>query len=220
VDRLPAKRLLVVACLLQALVAVALATTTTHAITLICIAALGSCSAFVLPGFSALVPSLVGDKNVGQAQGVLTAALSVAALIGPAFGGLLVAAFGQSGPLYVDAATFALCALGTAALRGNRVPEPGAKKRTRGELSAGARFLRDDLVLRPILIVALAFVLTVDLVAVAQVFLVTRTLHGSALAYGLVSACTGLGTALASLGVRRYVGRLRRDLVFIFGAPP
>jgi MFS family permease len=68
---------------------------------------------FMVPAATAqrvVVPELVGDDEarVGQAMSLLQTAYSVAGIFGPALGGVLIAAIGETNVLYIDAATFAV----------------------------------------------------------------------------------------------------------------
>jgi len=203
VDRLNAKRLLIPLALFQAVVAASLALWTGGAITLALVLLLGCGVAFTLPGYGALVPAIVGVDNVGRAQGTLQAYVGLAAIAGPALGGLLVGAAGQRWPLVIDAITFVGLGVGTMLLHGNRVPERRALTRERGELSAGARFLWHDGLLRPLTAVVALVVLALGVVDVAMIFLVLRVMHAHTWEYGLTWAAFGTGLVAGSVASSR-----------------
>ncbi len=221
VDRVPAKRLLAGLGLAEALACVGLGYWHGDAVTIALMALLTCGVAFSQPGYSALVPSLSGEENVMVGQSMLQSVQGVALTAGPALGGLLVGAIGQSGPLYVDAASFALAGLGTLALRADRRPAPPRPLAdAEHRLSAGLRLCFADPLMRPVVVTSTVIMLSVGAINVAEVFFVTRTLHASALAYGLVGASFGVGTVVGSYLARRLrhepVALVRDTLLGIF----
>jgi len=125
--------------------------------------------------------------------------------VGPGLGGMLVGLLGQSWPLYFDALSFALGALGTWLLVTDRRPEPGAERPKKGErdLGAGMRILFGDGILRPLVITFVVFLLALVMINVAEVFFITKTLHSSAAMYGLVGTSFGVGNIIGAVGSRK-----------------
>ena len=201
VDRVRAKPLLIVLSLVEAAVCAAIGYWHGLGATLALMAALSVAVAFSMPGFGALVVGIAGDEHVGRAQSLLQSAQGAATVAGPIFGGLLVGWTGQSWPLYADAASFALAALGTAMLIHDRTPSTQVREHPR--MSAGIRHLFADRLLRPIVIMVFVFMSAVVMVNVAEVFFATRTLHASATLYGAIGASFGLGTIVGALYARR-----------------
>ena len=209
IDHTPAKRLLSLLCVAEALVCVAIGVWHGIGATVALMALLSCFVAFSLPGYSALVPHVAGDANITTANSMMQSVQGVAAITGPALGGLLVGVSGQSWPLYFDAMSFAVCALGTLALRTDRRPTPGTERPKRGErdLGAGLRILLRDEVLRPLMITFTIFLLALIMINVAEVFFITRTLGGSALVYGLVGTSFGVGNIIGALAA----GKIREE---------
>jgi MFS family permease len=204
VDRLSAKSLLVPLCLVEATVCTGIGLWRGDVITIVLMALLTCALAFSLPGYSALLPSVSGEENVGLAQSTVQSVQGIATTAGPAMGGVLVGLIGQSGPLYVDAATFALAALGTWLLSGDRRPQPTHDTLKESQrLSAGLRFVFRDSLLRAVTITTTVFMLSLGAINVAEVFFITRTLHAGALGYGLVGTSFGVGSVLGAIGSRR-----------------
>jgi predicted MFS family arabinose efflux permease len=129
----------------------------------------------------------------------------IAAVAGPGLGGLLVGLLGQSWPLYFDAISFGLGALGTWMLVTDRRPDPGVERPKKGDrdLGAGMRILFRDGVLRPLVITFVVFLLALVMINVAEVFFITKTLHSSALVYGLVGTSFGIGNILGAVGASK-----------------
>ena len=209
VDHVRAKPLLTALCIIEGLICAGLGFWHGDAATLTLVALLNCAVAFSAPGYSALVPTLSGEENLARAQGTLQAVQGVALTAGPALGGLLVAATGQSGPLYLDAATFVLAGVGTLALHGDRRPAPrrsrgdGGAERSRHQVSAGARLIVTDHLVRPVVVTVTVIMLSVGALNVVEIFFITRTLHASALYYGLVGTSFGVGSVVGSLAARR-----------------
>ena len=101
-------------------------------------------------------------------------------MLGPVLGGLLVGWSGQSWPLYLDAFSYALGALGTTMLHHDRRPSPSPTMERAVREDDGRRLA--DLARRPA---------------------ATQTLHASATLYGMIGASFGLGTVAGSLLARR-----------------
>lgn len=213
IDRVPAKRLLVGLGLGEAVVSVALGRFHGEAATLALMLALSSLVAFSRPGYTALTPTIAGEENVARAQGLLQATMGGASILGPVIGGLLVGAVGQSWPLYVDALSFALAAGATTMLRHDRRPSPATTLediRHDGQM-AGLTLVWGDRLLRPVVVSVAIFMLTLGMVNVAEVFFITRTLHGSATLYGLVGTSFGAGSIVGSIAAQK----LSQDLVHL-----
>lgn len=207
IDRVPAKRFLALTCVAESGVCVAIGFWHGEAATLALMFTLSSFVAFTMPGYSALMPSIAGNENTERSQGLMQSVQGVAQVAGPALGGLLVGWSGQSWPLYIDAMSFAVCALGTTMLHHDRRPSPASTiERIESEQPTGgvAFVMRDD-ILRPVLIATMVFMLSLGMINVAEVFFATRTLHASALGFGLISTCFGAGTILGAFAS----GRLR-----------
>jgi MFS family permease len=200
VDHVPAKTFLALLCVAEGLVCVGIGLWHGDFATIALMALLSCGVAFSLPGYSALVPTLSGEENIAVAQSTLQSVQGIALTAGPALGGLLVGAFGQSWPLYLDAASFALAGLGTMLLRTDRRPiETMSNEKKEKEMSAGVRFIFSDSYMRPVVVTAAVFMLSLGAVNVAEVFFITQTLHASDLMYGLVGTSFGAGTILGAL---------------------
>jgi MFS family permease len=112
-DRVDRRRMLMVANACLALVSVALALTTQLGLAsvpvLYALTALGSAfTALDQPARSALAPSLVERRLIPATMALNQTLFQVAAVIGPALAGVLIARFGLAPAYWIDAATFAI----------------------------------------------------------------------------------------------------------------
>ncbi len=198
VDRIRAKPLLIALGCAEAVVSVGLGYWHAIPTTIALVVVLNVSVSFSMPGYSALLPAIVGDEHVNRATGTLQATQGVAFILGPVLGGLLVGWTGQSVPLYLDAVSFALGTIGTALLHADRRPVTHEGEEDR-RMTAGLRHVARDRVLAPVVLDFFVFLLALGMVNVAEVFFVIRTLHGTPLDYGALGAAFGAGTIVGSV---------------------
>lgn len=137
-----------------------------------------------------------GELRAGNA--VLNVSFTAGAALGPGLAGLVVAGLGVPTALFIDAASFYLVAwiLVTAGSIPRAEPEAGG---TRARVRAGAAYLRDNLVLRRLLIAqGCAFVFFAAVIPV-EVIYARQTLGTSDTGYGVMLASWGVGMLLGSL---------------------
>jgi MFS family permease len=179
----------------------------------------GSASAFFIPAFDALVPSIVPEEHLVEAnaldQFVRPAALWLA---GPALGGVLVGLGGASTAFALDAATFAVSAFCLA--RMSRLPahEPDALTVRTAilELREGFRFVRSQPWLWVTFIAAtFTYLLFLGPIEVLLPYLVRNELGGSAGDLGLILASGGLAAVGAALLIGQ-TGLPGRTMVFTY----
>jgi len=166
---------------------------------------------------AALLPDLVelADLPMERASGIRGAIQQGAQLLGAPIGGVLVAGFGATAALWIDAASF----LVSAALVGFLIPAARAAEREeRGrffeELAEGLRFIRDlPLVRALVAMVLLSNLLEAPGSVVLTVF--AREQYDSAKALGLMLGVLG-GAALGGALVYSAIGhRLPRRRTFL-----
>jgi MFS family permease len=145
-DRYNRKRLLVAAQLLMCSVSVGLAAFSYFQapvpLTYLCLLLGGVSQAFNSPARWALVPQVVPPSALTNAITWNSSGWQIASVVGPALGGLIVAATNQAGGAYLAAG---LCALACAVLVAPVQPRASARSReplSLGSLLAGVRFVR------------------------------------------------------------------------------
>jgi MFS family permease len=114
-DRWPKRRLMIAAdllrCASQATLATLLATGHPHLLALMALAACcGVGTAFYGPAESGLIPQVAGVGRIKDANSLISLSSSLAAILGPALGGLLVGLGGASVAIGLDAASYAASA--------------------------------------------------------------------------------------------------------------
>jgi MFS family permease len=181
----------------------------------------GASFAFFVPASTAIIPQLVPGDLLVQANALRQFVRPLTLrLLGPALGGLLIAAFGTGTAFLVDAVSFACAAAAIALIRkrSRALAQPrDTSSSFAREIVDGFRFIRSEAWLALSLIAAgLWLFLTVGPIEVLIPFLVKNEIGGGADNLGYVFAAGGLGAILGSvlMGQR---GRLpHRPLVFVY----
>jgi MFS family permease len=182
------------------------------------VAVYGAGTAFFGPAFDALVPDVVAEELLVQANAIEQFVRPAAhGLAGPALGGLLIAAGGTGGALLVDAATFVVSMVCLSALRLPAVPQDRpAGGAVLGDVREGFRFVRANAWLWATLLAAtFAYLLFTGPVEVLLPYLVKNDLHAGAGALGLILAVGGVGAIVAALAVG-VLGTPKRRMTFIY----
>src|SRR6267143_784115 len=166
---------------------------TTPWLLLILAFALGLGAAVNAPAWQAITPELVSRKDLPAAVTLGAVAFNVARAVGPAAGGLLVAAFG-SGPVFLlNAVSF----LGVIVVL-YRWQRPVAKsnlppEHVLGAMRAGVRYVRHTPALQAVLVRAADFILCASALWALLPLVARRELGLSAAGYGVLLGCLGLG---------------------------
>lgn len=216
VDRLSRRRLLIVSDLTRAATFVALPLVDKPALIVALAGVNGIATGFFRPAVWAGLPNLVSEDEREQATSLLSTVEHVAWTIGPATGGLLLAAYGTSTAYWFNAATFVVSAALVSRIPAHafRSDEPitrghWADVREGFGLLLGSRHLLTVLVVWGTAGVATAFV------NVAEVVLAKDDLEAGNVGLGFLVSATGVGlvigsffaaSALGALGISRVYG--------------
>jgi MFS family permease len=169
---------------------------------------LGCGTAVAGPSWQAIQPELVDRSALPQAAALNGVNMNLARAVGPAIGGVIVAA---AGPAWVFALN-TLSYLGIAAvLRAWRPPESlaaGSRERLVEALRAGGRYVRHALIVRRLLYRALLFIPAASAVWALLPVVAARNLHLGSAGYGLLLAAVGIGAVAGALIIPRLRARL------------
>ena len=231
VDRWNRQKLLVITQILALLQSLALAILTlTHRITVAEIIGLsivqGLINAFDMPGRQAFAVQMVDDKaDLGNAIALNSSMINAGRLIGPALGGVIIAAVGEGYCFLIDSISYVAVIASLLMMRITVNPE-NVKRKSEGmlvQLREGWSYVSQFTPVRNILIL-LAFVSLVGFpYTVLMPVFATHILHGGPATLGILMAATGVG-ALAgaiTLANRRSVlglGRVIPQMAALFGA--
>ncbi len=160
---------------------------------------------FNTPGSTAresLVPDLAAraGMRLERANAVVQSVPRFAILFGPPLAGVLIAVFGASNVLWLDAASFAFSAAVIGALiphRAHAAPRGTGPRRYFADLAEGWRFLAGDRTLRAL---TLLFLFTNLIEAPWSLLLAvyTKRAFGTAVSFGTILAALGAGAIISS----------------------
>jgi len=176
----------------------------------------GIATGFFLPAVYAGLPNLVPDEELTNANSLLQTVETLAWMIGPVPGGLLLTVWGPSVPYVVNAITFAISAALVA-----RIPEGklrSEKSLTRGhwrDVADGLTLVVTARPLRTVLVVWNVVLIGAGAVNVAEVVFAKDTLDAGNLGFGVLVAASGVGLAIGSFLAAPALGKvgLRRHYV-------
>lgn len=159
----------------------------------------GVCVAFDVPAFQVILPRLVGRENLQQTLALNSSSFHLSRILGPAIGGLIMAAFGVSAIFLFNAISFFLVALTVLRFRNLKHLERDPNDNNVGTFKEFIRFLWGHPFFARIL---LQFILVMTFVF-PHIFstlriLITERFALDASGYGLLLSGPGLGAFLGS----------------------
>jgi MFS family permease len=163
------------------------------------------------PAWQAITPELVPAQQHAAAVALNSAGFNVARAVGPAVGGLLVAAVGSGITFLLNAASF----VGVIAFlyRWKRSPQPSLPaRRVRSAIADGFRYLRASSLARAVLLRTATF--SVAAVAMLALLPILARPYGAS-RYGILLACFGLGALIGALALPRLREKLSVDGVVV-----
>ena len=207
-DRFDNRRLLVIGSLVQGLIALALAFSTSSTAAILALTALlGAGFAFVQPAEFALAPAVAGSpERLTVVNGYIETARYAGMTVGPLLGGLIAAAGGTRTAILIDAGTFLAVALAAALLTVTRRPEAREHDAPPDRARDGVSVLFRDRVLAIVMPAAFASLLFMTASATAEVFFVKDVLDGGDGGYGAVISCWFVGMVIGAAGIARRIG--------------
>ncbi|WP_205302070.1 MFS transporter [Nonomuraea montanisoli] len=167
--------------------------------------------------YVAAVGGLAGEGRVTEANGMLYATAAAAGVLGPTLAGVVAGHFGPTAAITINAASFALSALGVLLTRSSRYAVepaqdagPAREGRPWRELLAGAEFLFRQPVLRTLTILLSFFIfMTLGLTDIV-IYRLKHDLGQTDSVVGVVLGVGAVGTMVGSM----LVARVRRTLGF------
>jgi MFS family permease len=166
-------------------------------------------NAFDAPTRQAMLPQLVGKRELVSAIGLNSAAFNGPALVGPAIGGLVVAAVGIAPCFYINAASYAAVLVALALMRAR--PAAGGTRSTgvwRDAIDGFAYVASNPVILSIFALLSLVGLIARPYLQLLPAF-VKGVLAGGPQALGIVMAAAG-GGALAGSLVTALMGNVRR----------
>lgn len=185
------------------------------------LALVGLGDAFFNPASTAIVPDLVSDAQLPQANaisGILRRFML--SIIGPALAGFVIAAFGPGEAFVVDAATFTVSAAAVLAIRARPAHRPESElgvRQTLHEISEGLAYVRSKpWIWATLLSAMLSLLLFQGPVQVLLPYLVKNRLSLGPEALGTLFAFGGVGSIVMALLIGQYgLPRLRVTVMYL-----
>jgi MFS family permease len=170
--------------------------------------ALGVGTALNVPAWQALTPELVSREELPAAAALGGVGFNLARSVGPALGGLIVAAAGPGAVFLLNAASF----VGVIIIlyRWRRDPRQSVlpTERVAGAVRAGLRYVHYAPPLRAVLVRTLAFIVCGSALWGLLPVVGRRELNLTSVGYGVLLGCLGLGAVIGAAflpGLRRRV---------------
>jgi len=188
---------------------------------MVIVAFYGGAQAFFDPASDAIVPQLVPEPQLGEANALEQLVRPLALrLAGPAVGGVLVGVLGLGAAFMADAATFLVSAatLWSMSARASASPRAAGAQLERASVQAreGWAYVRRHVWLWGTFASAgVAYLLFMGPAEVLLPFMVKHELRGSGEQLGLVLGAGGLGSVAAALAMTRS-GLPSRSITFIY----
>jgi hypothetical protein len=188
---------------------------------MVIVAVYGGAQAFFDPASDAILPQLVPESRLGEANALEQVLRPLALrLLGPALGGVLVGVLGPGAAFLADGATFVVSAVALWSLSPRASASPLRTDVTLVRASAQARegwsYVRDHVWLWGTFASAgIAYLLFMGPAEVLLPFMVKHVLHGSGVQLGLVLGAGGLGSVASGVAMMRS-GLPTRSMTFIY----
>jgi MFS family permease len=216
-DIVDPRRLLIVAQFVVTLISVCFAALVTARLAnppalLLTTFLLGATSALAAPAWLLTTPMLVRKHELDDAIAISNASYNVSRAVGPAIGGLAIAAISLDFPFWFYCATNSLVVAALLWWRApRRAPETLPAERLISAVSAGVRYARNNRDLDSTLIRAAAFFPFASAYGALLPLIARTQLHGGSEVYGALMGTIGLGSIIGTLGLDWLKERLGPD---------
>jgi MFS family permease len=170
--------------------------------------ALGCGNAVASPAWQAIQPDLVDRAVLPQAAALNGLNMNVARAVGPAIGGLVVAAVGAGWVFALNAMSFIGIALVVSRWRAPRRADAGPPERMIEAMRAGGRYVRHALIVRRLLYRAVLFIPAASAVWALLPVVAAGNLGLGSAGYGLLLGMVGIGAVAGAVVIPRVRARL------------
>ena len=169
---------------------------------------LGLGAALDAPAWQAIIPELVERQELPAAVALNATGFNVARAVGPALGGLVVAAAGPAAVFLLNAASFLGVLVAIYRWRRAQVPSDAPPEDMLGATAAGLRYVRHAPALQAVLVRIGVFILGASALWALLPVVARHELGLDATGYGIILGSLGLG----AVGGALLLPRLRRAL--------
>lgn len=181
-----------------------IANMTTAIVLLILTFMLGIGSAFNSPVWQAIVPELVGPRQVAQAVSLNSAGFNLARSVGPALGGIIVALAGPGAVFLLNSASFVGVLAVIYLWKREHTESASPPERIWGAIVAGVRYARHSFALQAVLVRAGVFILAASALWALLPIVSKQELGLDAAGYGVLLGSLGLGAVIGAFSLNRF----------------
>jgi MFS family permease len=181
----------------------------------------GLINAFDMPARQSFVVQMVEHReDLSNAIALNSSMVNVARLIGPAVGGVLIAAVGEGYCFLFDGISYVAVIVSLLLMRVAAHAPRKAERRVLAELNEGWRYVMESVAIRSILLQLGVISLAGMPYTVLMPIMASQVLHGGPHTLGFLMAATGVGAlaGAASLAMRKSVLGLGRRIVYCSAA--
>src|SRR5438128_11035402 len=189
----------------------------TPAILLILTFSLGLGTALNAPAWQAIVPELVPRSELPAAVSLNSVAFNIARAVGPALGGMLVAALGSWAVFLLNSISFVGVIFVIYRWRREPVESISPTERVMGAMRAGMRYVRHAPELRAVLIRTAVFACCASALWAMLPLIARKDLGLGAVGYGILLGGLGVGAILGAFVLPKARQLLSANLLVIFG---
>jgi MFS family permease len=160
------------------------------------------------PAWSAIMPDLVPMSELPAAIALNSVGFNLARAIGPALGGLVVAAIGAGAAFILNAVSFVGVLIVLYLWKREPVTTPKSTESVGNAIWAGMRYVRFAPPMHAVLIRSGSFVISASALWSLLPLVAKNELHSESSGFGLLLGCLGVGSVMGAL----IIGRLRQLL--------
>jgi MFS family permease len=164
------------------------------------------------PAWQAIVPELVPKVELPSAVSLGSVAFNIARAVGPAIGGLVMAAAGPAATFGLNAVSFVGVILVLYRWKSTEQKSALPAERFWGAMKAGMRYLRHSPALQTVIIRSAVFILFGSALW-ALLPIQTRELNMGAMAYGVLLGCLGAGALIGASVLPKVRGKVSPDIL-------
>lgn len=168
-------------------------------------------TALMGPTWQAIVPELVPKPELKAAVGLNSLGINIARALGPAIGGLLLAAFGAAAAYGADVLSYVFVIGALVWWKRPKKTDDGLSEQFFGAFRAGVRYARASHDLHVVLLRAAVFFIFASSVWALLPLVARKMLGGTAGFYGLLLGAVGVGAILGALVLPKLRQKLDAD---------
>lgn len=173
-------------------------------------ALLGVINAFDGPARQAFVVEMVGSQDLPNAIALNSMTFNAARVVGPAFGGILLATVGATWCFTFNGLSFLAVIVSLLMMQLSNTRATGNRRSPWQQLKSGLHYVGGEPELRALLLLSLSFSTFGIAYSTVLPSFVDRILHGGAAGFGMLTAASGVGAVTGALLVATFGDRGRR----------